>query len=127
MASRPAIRIKVQNGNDFQTWTRMASDSARVGSLSQFGPSSPVSRKIAVLMIPHSGLSMKRNDRMVGIDGTAQGRMNKSESQRIQARGCAKKPDSISARIILIFTPTSRNTTVFTAERAKIGSSHSLT
>ena len=33
-----------------------------------------------LLMTPHSGLSMKRTDRMVGIDGTAQGRMKSTAS-----------------------------------------------
>ena len=45
------------------------------------------------LMIPHSGLSMKRIDRMVGIDGTAHGRMNSSDSHLIHVRACTKKPD----------------------------------
>src|SRR6266566_6197328 len=39
MARRPAIRISVQNGSDFQMWTRIPSDSASVGLFSQFGPS----------------------------------------------------------------------------------------
>src|ERR1700688_5241318 len=69
MASRPVIRISVQNGSDFQICTMIAMVSATVGSLSQFGPSSPVSLKISVLTAPHSGLNMKRTDRMVGIDG----------------------------------------------------------
>ena len=47
MASRAAIRISVQNGSDFQIWTRIAIDSASAGSLSQFGPSSKVSRKMS--------------------------------------------------------------------------------
>src|SRR5713101_1502481 len=100
MASRPAIKIRVQNGSDFQMCTRMASESASVGSLSQFGPSSAVSRKITLLMIPHSGLSMKRNERMVGIEGTAHGRMNKSDSHLIQVRVTTKNPDNASATII---------------------------
>ncbi len=78
------MRISVQNGSDFQMWTSIAMKSASVGSLSQFGPSAPVNRKISELMIPHSGLSMNRNDRIVGIDGTAQGRMNSSDSHLIQ-------------------------------------------
>jgi hypothetical protein len=41
--------------------------SASVGSFSQLGPSSPVSLKMVVLITPHSGLSMKRTDRMVGM------------------------------------------------------------
>src|SRR5215467_13127694 len=97
MPSRPAIRIKVQNGSDFQIWTRIAIDSARLGSLSQLGPSSPVSLKIKVLTTPHSGLSMKRTDRIVGIDGTAQGRMNSTDSHLIQARAWMKNPDNNSA------------------------------
>ncbi len=79
--------------------------SATVGSLSQFGPSSPVSLKISVLTTPHSGLNMKRTDRMVGIDGTAQGRMNSTDSHLIQGRCWAKKPDRNSAIIILTLMP----------------------
>src|SRR5712675_3343681 len=100
MASRPASRIRVQNGSDFQMCTTMESDSASVGSFSQFGPSSPVSLKISVLTTPHSGLSMKRTDRMVGIDGTAQGRMNNTDSHLIQERDWMKKPDRNSATSI---------------------------
>ncbi len=48
-------------------------------------------------MMPHSGFSMKRIDRMVGIDGTAQGRMNSSDSHLIQVRAWTKKPDRNSA------------------------------
>src|SRR5260370_35510578 len=105
MASRPEIRIRVQNGSDFQICTRIASDSASVGSLSQLGPSSPVKRKITELTRPHSGLSMKRIDRMVGIDGSAQRRMNRTDSHLIQARACTKKLDSSSASAILRLMP----------------------
>src|SRR5262245_21742843 len=73
IASRPATRISVQNGRLFHTCISIEKPSASVGSLSQLGPSSPVSRKIVELMTPHSGLSMKRTERMVGIDGTAHG------------------------------------------------------
>src|SRR6202012_4500346 len=86
IASRPVTRISVQNGSDFQTCTAIAIASAMLGSFSQFGPSSPVNLKISWLTTPHSGLSMKRTDRMVGIDGTAQGRMKITDSQRIQLR-----------------------------------------
>src|SRR5438067_13588965 len=86
IARRPAMRISVQNGSDFQMWTRIAMAGAIDGSLSEFGPSAPVTRKMSELMIPHSGLSMNRIDRIVGIDGTAQGRMNTSDSHRIHAR-----------------------------------------
>src|SRR5260370_19830065 len=91
MASRPEIRIRVQNGNDFQICTRIASASASVGSLSQLGPSSPVKRKISEFTMPHSGLSMKRMDRMVGIDGSAHGRMNSTDSHWIQRRARTQK------------------------------------
>src|SRR6201996_7997045 len=47
MASRPVIRISVQNGSDFQMCTLIAIASATVGSLSQFGPSSPVNLKMS--------------------------------------------------------------------------------
>src|SRR6202045_3373088 len=54
IASRPAIRIRVQNGSDFQMCTKIAIDSSSDGSLSQFGPSSPVNLKITWLITPHS-------------------------------------------------------------------------
>ena len=122
IASRPVIRIRVQNGSDFQMWTPIAMVSATVGSLSQFGPSSPVNLKISVLTTPHSGLNMKRTERMVGIEGTAQGRMNSTDSHLIQGRCWAKKPDRNSAIIILKLMPTTRKISVLTAARAKIGS-----
>src|ERR1700675_2056141 len=124
MGRRPEIRIRVQNGSDFQICVRIASDSASVGSLSQLGPSSPVKRKISELTSPHSGLSMKRIDRMVGIDGSAHGRMKSTASQRIQTRCCTKKSDRNSATAILKLMPTIRNTSVLTTERAKMGSSN---
>src|SRR5471032_1914010 len=74
IASRPVIRIKVQNGSDFQMCTPIAMVRATAGSFSQLGPSSPVNLKNNWLTMPHSGLNMKRTDRMVGIDGSAQGR-----------------------------------------------------
>src|ERR1700719_2801778 len=124
MARRPEIRIRVQNGNDFQICTRIASDSASVGSLSQLGPSSPVKRKISELTMPHSGLSMNRIERIVGIDGSAHGRMNRTDSHWIQRRACTKKFDRSSATAILRLMPTRRNTSVLATERAKIGSSN---
>src|SRR5882757_5634065 len=127
IASRPVIRIKVQNGSDFQICTRIAIESAIEGSLSQFGPSSPVNLKMSWLITPHSGLSMKRTDRMVGIDGTAQGRMNSTESHLIQERDWMKKPDRNSATTIFRLMPTGRKNSVLTAERAKIGSFQSST
>src|SRR5256885_16731844 len=123
MASRAAIRIRVQNGNDFQMCTSIAMPSATVGSLSQFGPSSAVSLKITWLMTPHSGLSMKRSDMMVGIDGTAQGKMNNTESQLIQVRAWMKNPESKSATSILRLIATIKKTSVLTTDRAKMGSS----
>ncbi len=71
------------------------------------------------LITPHSGLSMKRTDRMVGIDGTAHGRMKSTDSHLIHQRDCTKKPDSTSATTILRLMPTSRNTSVLTTERAE--------
>src|SRR5262245_56490505 len=94
IVNRPATRIRVQNGNDFHTCISIDKLSASVGSLSQLGPSSPVRRKMLVLMTPHSGLSMKRTDRMVGIDGTAHGRMKSTERILIHQRSCTKKPES---------------------------------
>src|SRR6476660_3074712 len=86
IASRPAIRIRVQNGSDFHTCISIEKASASGGWFSQFGPSLPVSWKISELITPHSGLSMKRTDRMVGIDGSAQGRMKISDSTLIHQR-----------------------------------------
>src|SRR5580698_8483077 len=127
IASRPVIRIRVQNGSDFQMWTMIAMVSATTGSLSQFGPSSPVNLKINWLSTPHSGLNMNRTDRMVGIDGTAQGRMNSTDSHLIQLRAWMKKPDKNSATTILKFMSIKRNTSLLTAARAKIGSWYSAT
>src|SRR5689334_17273915 len=127
IASRPATRIRVQKGSDFQMCISIEKPSASVGSLSQLGPSSPVSRKMVLLITPHSGLSMKRTDRMVGMDGTAHGRMNSAERILIHQRACTKKPDSSSAIPIFRLIATTRNTTVLTAERKKMGSSKSLT
>ena len=70
---------------------------------------------------------MKRIDRIVGIDGTAHGRMNTSDSHLIQVRVCTKKPDRKSATTILRLMPTIRNTSVLITDRAKIGSSTSWT
>src|ERR1700755_2281365 len=100
IASRPVIRISVQNGSDFQMWTPTAIASATVGWFSEVGPSSPVNLKMSWFTTPHSGLSMKRTDRMAGIDGTAQGRMKITDSQRIQLRDCTKKPDRNNATSI---------------------------
>ena len=70
---------------------------------------------------------MNRIDNMVGIDGTAQGRMNTSDSHLIQVRAVTKKPERSSATSIFKLMPTIRNTRVLTTDRAKIGSSTSLT
>ena len=77
--------------------------------MSQLGPSAPVKRKISELMIPHSGFSMKRIDRIVGIDGTAHGRMNSSDSHLIHVRATMKNPDRTSATIILTLIAMTRN------------------
>ena len=86
IAMRPASKINVQNGNDFQMCASIEKLSAKVGSLTQFGPSNPVNLKINELITPHSGFNMKRIDKIVGIDGTAHGRMNTSESALIHQR-----------------------------------------
>src|SRR5882762_5569145 len=110
IARRPAIRISVQKGSAFQMCTTIAMVSASDGLLSQFGPSCAVRRKMSELMIPHSGFSMKRIEKMVGIAGTAHGMMKITESQRIQARSWTKKPERNSASRNFTFTATSRNT-----------------
>jgi hypothetical protein len=76
-------------------------------------------------MIPHSGLSMKRSDRMVGIDGTAQGRMKSSDSHLIQGRVRMKNPERKSASSIFRLMPTTRKISVLTIVRANTGSSKS--
>src|SRR5882672_6511205 len=121
MARRPAIRISVQNGSDFQMCVSIASPRPMCGSLSQFGPSAAVSLKMRWLITPHSGLNMKRIEKMVGIDGTAQGSRNTTESQRIHVRSCTKKPDSQSASTNFRLTATTRKMTVLTTVRTKIG------
>ena len=125
--SRPAIMIIVQNGRLFHTCTSIAIDSASQRSLSQFGPSSPVSLKITWLMTPHSGFSMKRIDRIVGIDGTAHGRMNSTESHLIHGLAVTKNPDNSSAAIILRLIATTRKTSVLTTDSANTGSLTSWT
>ena len=77
-------------------------------------------------MTPHSGLSMKRTDRIVGIDGTAHGRMKIAARILIHQRGWTKKPDSTSATAIFRLMATTMKTTVLIAVRKKIGSSNSL-
>src|SRR6478735_382147 len=56
---------------------------------------------------------MNRIDRMVGIDGTAHGRMNTSESHLIHVRACTKNPDRKSATIILRLMPTTRKISAY--------------
>ncbi len=68
---------------------------------------------------------MKRNDRMVGIDGTAHGRMKSSDSHLIHVRAWTKKPDSNSATTILTLMAMTRNASVLRIDRRKIGSSNS--
>src|SRR4051812_4071697 len=75
IANRPATRIRVQNGSDFQMCISIEKASARVGSFSQFGPSMRKKWNRVLLITPHSGFSMNRTERIVGIDGTAHGRM----------------------------------------------------
>ena len=70
---------------------------------------------------------MKRIDRIVGIDGTAHGRMNSTDSHLIHGRAVTKKPDSSSAAIILRLIATIRKTSVLTTEPKNTGSSNSCT
>src|SRR5687768_17757287 len=125
IASRPAMRISVQNGSDFQMCVSIARPRPICGSFSQFGPSCAVSLKITEFTTPHSGLNMKRIEKIVGMDGTAHGRRKTTESQRIQTRSCTKKPESHSASRNFRFTATNKNTTVLIAVRTKIGSAKS--
>src|SRR4051795_6201271 len=109
---RPATRISVQNGSDFHTCMSIEKPRASVGSLSQLGPSAPVSRKISVLITPHSGFSMNRTDRMVGMEGTAHGMMNSTDSALIHQRYGTKKPQTPIAINSLMLMPTTRKMTV---------------
>ena len=127
IARRPVRRISVQNGSDFQMWTIPAIENAIQRSLSQLGPSSAVILKYSVLMIPHSGFSMKRNDRIVGIDGTAQGRMKSTARMRIHQRSCTKNPERNSASTNFRLTTTSRNSAELTTALSNTGSCHSRT
>src|SRR6218665_3158980 len=127
IASRPATRISGQNGSDLHTCTTIAKLSASAGPLRQFGPSAPVSRKMVLLITPRSGLSMKRIDKMVGIDGIAQGRMKIAETILIHQRDCTKKPESSNAMSIFRLIATARKMAVLIPERKKIGSSTSCT
>src|SRR5258708_35387973 len=60
IARRPAIRIRVQNGSAFQMCTSIAIESPSTGSLSQFGTSAPLRRKMSEFTTPHSRLSVQR-------------------------------------------------------------------
>jgi hypothetical protein len=79
------------------------------------------------LMTPHSGFSMKRTERIVGIDGTAHGRMNSTDIHLIHGRAVTKNPDRSSAASIFRLMPTIKNSSVLTTAPAKIGSSKSWT
>lgn len=109
--------IKVQNGNDFQICASIENDSARVGSFNQFGPSAPVSLKINVLMTPHSGFNIKRIDKMVGIEGTAQGNMKIKDSHLIHVRLWTKNPDKNKAKSIFTLMPMTKKIIVFKTVR----------
>jgi hypothetical protein len=91
---------------------------ARSGSSSQPGPgNTPKTPNRMLLTIPHSELSIQRNDRMVGIEGTAHGRMKTIDTQRIQRCGCTNRPDTMRASRSLRFTATSRKTSVLRTPR----------
>ena len=119
---RAATKINVQKGSDFQICISMDKLKAKVGSLSQLGPSRPVHRKIKLLIIPHSGLSMNRTDKMVGMEGTAQGNIKIADAILIHQRWLMKKPDNARASIIFKLIATIKKTNVLTALRKKIGS-----
>src|SRR5260370_7181517 len=104
----------------------MDMEGLRAGGLSGLGASICVRGKMSELTTPHSGFRMKRIEKMVGIDGAAQGMMKMTLSQRIHTRSCTKKPERNSARRNLRFTATSKNTIVFTTVRKNTGSSNSF-
>src|SRR5258708_2675531 len=114
---RPASRITVQNGNHFQICEQMAVPSASQRSLSQDGPSTPNRLYSALLSRPHSPFSIQWIEMNVGSAGTAQGRTKISSSNFVHQPGYMKKPDSISAKNNLRFTPKARNSNVLTTVR----------
>jgi len=118
IAIRPARRIRVQNGRYFQMWTVITEPKARCGRTSHQGASMPNQYQRMLLSMPHSEFSIHRNDRMVGIEGTAQGRMKMMDSQRIQGLVEAKKPDSSNARNSLRLMPMPRKIAVLITVRA---------
>ena len=122
IAKRPATKIKVQKGRDFQICISMDRLKAKVGSFNQFGPSRPVQRKIALLIMPHSGLSIKRTDKIVGIEGTAQGNIKSAATHFTHQRLLTKKPDRPRAIAIFRLIATTKNTKVLAALRKKMGS-----
>jgi len=70
---------------------------------------------------------MKRTDKMVGIDGSAQGKMNNKDKALIHHLLFKKKPDNTMAMAIFTLMATTKKTKVLTAVRKNIGSSNSLT
>src|SRR5437899_5603119 len=107
--------------------TSIAIAIASCGLVSQLGPSSDVSRKMSELTSPHSGLSMKRMEKMVGMAGTAQGMMKITDSQRIHLFSWTKKPDRYRASRNFRFTAINKNKMVLTTVRKNTGSSNRRT
>lgn len=70
---------------------------------------------------------MKRTDKMVGIEGRAQGKMNSKDKALIHHCLFKKNPDKTMAMTIFTLMATTKNTKVFTAVRKNMGSSKSLT
>src|ERR1700736_4900019 len=104
----PARRITVQNGVHFPTCEKIAEPSASQRELSQDGPSTPNRIKSALLTSPHSPFSIQWIGMNVGSAGTAQGRMKIIRRAFTHQPGRMKKPDIISARNSLMFTPKAR-------------------
>ncbi len=94
--------------------------------MSQPGPSTPNHLKMSAFTIPHSGLSIHRKERIVGIDGAAQASRNSTDSHRTQRASWRKNPERPSAMNIFRFTATSRKTTVLTIVEKKTGSWNSF-
>lgn len=57
-----------------------------MGSTSRHGPSMPKSSHNNPLSMPHSEFSIQRKEKMVGTDGTADGKRKITESHRIHLR-----------------------------------------
>src|SRR5712671_1007016 len=106
--------MTVQNGVHFQTCENTAEPSANHRELSQDGPSTPKTIHKKLLIRPHSPFSIQWIEMKLGNSGTAQGRTKIISRPLTHQPGRMKKPDNMSARNSLRFTPKATNTKVLT-------------